>query len=106
MVRRLDEGGASRAGRTPERARRQDEIAAKRRPWESELRALEKELATLEAERAAIDMQLLASATPGSKAVGPVSLAYKRRAEIEARIAAAEARWYEAQQAIEELNNA
>ena len=87
-----------------ERAQRQDQIAARRRPLEAEVRALEHEIALLEREREAIDGKLGASATYASSAATEIEGLHKRRAEIESRLGATEMRWYEVQQAIDDLS--
>jgi ATP-binding cassette subfamily F protein 3 len=87
-----------------ERAQRQNEIAAKRRPFEARIRALEGELAALESERDAIDRKLGSNATYGSSLAEQIAALHKRRAEIELRLEVAEARWYEAQHAIEAID--
>ena len=87
-----------------ERAQRQDQIAARRRPLEAEVRALESEIAALERERQSIDGKLGSSATYASSSATEIDGLHKRRAEIEARLGATEMRWYEVQQAIDDLN--
>jgi len=94
----------TRRGERRERAQRQDEIAARRRPLEAEVRALEQEIAALENERDAIDAKLGATATYTATPAADIEEAHKRRAQIEARLGAAEMRWYEVQQSIDELN--
>ena len=89
-----------------ERAQRQDEIAARRRPLEAEVRTLEAEIAALEQERESIDARLAGSAFYESSAPHEIEALHKRRAEIERRLGATEMRWYDVQQAIDELNDA
>ena len=89
-----------------ERAQRQDLIAARRRPLEAEARALEAEIAASERERESIDVKLSSSTTYEAGAAGEIEGLHKRRAEIESRLGATEMRWYELQQAIDELNEA
>ena len=95
------QGGSSRKQERRERARRIDEAAARRRPIEGEIRALEQELDALAAETEAIDQRLIeiASGTDASAIAG----LQKRRAEIEQRVAAVEARWYELQEQLSAL---
>ena len=85
------------------RAQRQDEIAARRRPLAGEVRALEERIAGLERERDAIDHQLGSAATYEPGVQVEIERSHKRRGEIEKQLAAAEMRWYEVQQAIEDL---
>jgi ATP-binding cassette subfamily F protein 3 len=96
----------SRKDERRERAQRQDEVAAKRRPFEAMIHALEGELAALESERNAIDRKLGSNATYESSLAEQIADLHKRRAEIELRIEAAEARWYEAQHALEAIDRA
>jgi ATP-binding cassette subfamily F protein 3 len=99
------QAGAARTTRRDERrdrARRQDAIAAKRRPLESEVREIEAELEKLGSERASIDRTLIEGEAPAGEGIASM---HKRRAQIEARIDAAEARWYELQEAIGELED-
>ncbi len=83
-----------------ERARRQDALAAARRPIQTKLRELEREVEELEDERASIDRSL---GTQGGYDAAAIVALQKRRAAIESRLQASEARWYELQEALAEL---
>jgi len=99
--------GEPKAGRKHarrERARRQDELAARRRPLESEIGALEQDMDALGAETEAIDRKLIEAAT-GVADASAIAVMQKRRAEIAARIDAAEQRWYELQDALSALDD-
>jgi ATP-binding cassette, subfamily F, member 3 len=88
-----------------ERARKQDDLAARRRPIESELRALEHEMDALGGETEAIDRKLI-DAAAGSAAGSAIAALHKRRAEIDARLGAAEERWYQLQHELSALEQA
>ncbi|HXQ52153.1 MAG TPA: ABC-F family ATP-binding cassette domain-containing protein [Stellaceae bacterium] len=97
--------GAADRGFAPERVSRKDErrIAARARERTQPLRAAvaeaETEMARLAKERGAIDRALLEPKRhEGTNGVGTLM---KSRAEIERRLAAAEARWIEASEALE-----
>lgn len=95
-----DEERVSRRGERRDRAKRQDALAAQRRPLERESRALEAEIEKLAAERDGIDQALIHGMAAGGEAISALQ---KRRAAIEARIEAAELRWYEVHEAIAAL---
>jgi ATP-binding cassette subfamily F protein 3 len=96
-----EDAGRSAAGGLRRAARR---TAADRRkalaPLRRRAREAEAEAARLIAERAALDRSL---AIPQERSAGPAAPAdlLKRRAELSRRIAAAEAEWFAAEQAIE-----
>jgi ATP-binding cassette subfamily F protein 3 len=95
-----EQARASRKNERRDRAKRQDALAAQRRPLEREGRDLEAEIQQLGVERDGIDQALIR----GAAADGPsIAELQKRRAAIEARIEAAESRWYEVQEAIAAL---
>jgi ATP-binding cassette subfamily F protein 3 len=95
-----DEGRSSRKEDRRDRAKRQDAVAAQRRPLEQESRALEAEIEKLGAERDGIDQTLIHGPVAGGETIAALQ---KRRAAIEARIEAAESRWYEVHEAIAAL---
>ncbi len=95
-----DEGRSSRKEDRRDRAKRQDAVAAQRRPLEQESRALEAEIEKLGAERDGIDQTLIHGLAAGGETIAALQ---KRRAAIEARIEAAESRWYEVHEAISAL---
>jgi ATP-binding cassette subfamily F protein 3 len=97
-----EEARASRKDERRSRARRQDEIASRRRPLDTEIRALETEIERLGEEAQAIDQDLIAQAAARPDAAHMARM-HKRRAEIAARVAAAETRWYELQEALSAL---
>ena len=69
------------------------------------VRALEQEIEALGAETESIDRKLI-EAAGGAADASAIAAMNKRRAEIAARIEAAEARWYELQDALSAFDNA
>jgi ATP-binding cassette subfamily F protein 3 len=82
----------------------QAEIRERRRQLSQAAKSAEAELARLSEQRNAVDQVLSGSPVPGSTlaSLAPSDLA-KRRAELERQLAAAEAAWLEASEALEQL---
>ena len=105
----LGEGRRVDGARDPVRRRDERRAAAEARkqlaPLRKEAREAERQVERLNAERAALDAALARPPASGEAPERRVAL-NKRRAEVERRLAAAEAAWLEAMAALEQLQSA
>jgi ATP-binding cassette subfamily F protein 3 len=94
--------GARREDRR-QRARQQDELASRRRPLMQEVAGLEAELTRLSDQRDQIDRRLLDAAATAKLNGAAIAQMHRDRAQLETRLLAVEARWYELQDALDTL---
>jgi ATP-binding cassette subfamily F protein 3 len=106
LVLQKDQGGAKGADKTSRKEDRRAAAAAreKSQSLRREAKAAEAEVAKLTAERSAVEHAMFdPKAAQAALAKLTMTELMKRRAELEGKIAAAEARWLEASEAIESI---